>query len=86
MSAVAEVEEAVGVEPADVAERLPAALARAGLGADVAVAGRVARHGPQPHLALLARRHLVAVVVGDQHGALGRLADRAAVLEPLLRR
>ena len=71
---VAEVEEAVVVEPADVAERLPAALAGAGLGADVAVAGRVARGGAQPHLALLARRQLVAVVVGDEHAALGRLA------------
>ena len=53
---IAEVEEPVLVEPADVAERLPAALAGARLGADVAVAGRVAGRGAEPHLALLAGR------------------------------
>ena len=80
---VAEVEEAVGVEPAEVAERLPAAVAGARLGADVAVAGGVAGDRPQPHLALLAGGQLVALVVGDQHRALRGAAHRAAVLEPL---
>ena len=79
---VAEVEVAVGVEPAVVAERLPPAVARPGLRADVAVGGGVAA-GPQPHLALLAGRQLVAVGVADHDLAADRPADRAAVLEPL---
>ena len=81
---VAEVEVAVGVEPADVAERLPAAGQGAGLGADVAV-GRRARLAERSHTSpsspaatALARR---ASQIITEPGA-GR-PDRAAVLEPL---
>ena len=82
LHAVAEVEVAVLVEPAHVAERLPAALERPGLGADVAV-GRPVGRVAHPHLALLAGRQRVAVGVGDHELAGDRPADRAAVLQPL---
>src|SRR5205085_8539905 len=78
---VTQVEVAVGVDPAVVAERLPPAVALAGLGADVGVGRRVAA-GAQPHLAVLADGHLVAVGITDHDFARHRTPDRTTVLEP----
>ena len=81
---VGEVEVALLVDPADVAEPAPAARVPHGLrllGVAVVLEGAV---GLEPHLALLADRELVAVVVEDVDGAGHRLADRAGVGEPVL--
>ena len=63
-------------------ERLPAACAGAGGGADVAVRRRGAGRA-QPDLALLAGGQLVAVRIADHDGARCRAAHRTTVREPL---
>ena len=81
---VAEVEEPVGVEPARRRRATPIRPPAPGprrRRSGSSASSRV--DGPQPHLALLARRDLGAVLVGDEHGALGGAADRPPVLEPL---
>ena len=80
---VAEVEVAVLVEVAAVAEGLPAPLPPAGLRAHVVVGGPVAP-AAHPHLALGAGRHRIAGGVADHDLAAHRPPDRAAVLQPLL--
>ena len=63
---VVEIEEAVGVEVAEVAERIPAVAALRGR-PDVAVGRRAARRWPHVDLAADAGRALVAVVVEHLH-------------------
>ena len=81
---VGEVEVAVVVDPADVAQPAPAPrvphLARL-LGVAVVLEGAVRL---EPHLALLADGELLAVVADDVDRAGHRLADRAGVGEPVL--
>jgi hypothetical protein len=81
---VCEVEVALGVDPAEIAQRLPAVVGRPGLGTDVAVGRALAARRHHVHLADLAQREVVAVLVEDADLAVaGRLADGARVREPL---
>ena len=84
-SPVVEIEEAVGVEIAEVAERVPAVATLRG-GTDIAVCRRASRRRTHVDLTDHARRALVAVVVEHLHLARDHDADRAAVRQPLRRR
>ena len=80
---VAEIEVALGIEPADVAERFPAVGAALGLGAEIMVGAAAAVIGQDINFAGLAGGDLVAVFADDaQARGLADLADRAAVFEP----
>ncbi len=83
--AVGQVEVAVGVDVADVADRRRGAAGAAALGRLVGIAPVREVRGPvEPDRARLPLRHLVAVVVEDQQRAGDAVADRARVGEPLL--
>ena len=80
---VGQVEKAVGVEVAEVAERVPA-VATLGVDADVAVRGRAARGRAHVDLADHAGRAFVAVVVEHLHLARDDDADRPRMGQPLV--
>src|SRR3954471_18011591 len=81
--AVAEIEVALRIQPADVAERFPAVGAALRLGAEVVIGGVLAVIVEEVDLAGLARRNVVAVLADDaQARHLADLADRALVRQP----
>src|SRR6185312_10022230 len=81
--AVAQIQETVLVEIAEIAERIPPV---AGLGrrTDVAVGRRVARCGTHVDLADLAGRAFTALIVEHLHLAHDHGSDRPAVRQPLV--
>jgi hypothetical protein len=79
---VIEVEEAVGVEVAEVAQRIPPVAAFRS-GTDVAVRRGAARRRPHVDLTHHARRARIAVVVEHLHLPRDDHTDRAAMLQPL---
>ncbi len=82
-AAVRQVEESVGVEIAEIAQRIPA-VARVCGGADVAVGRRAARVGAHIDFADHAGRALVAVVIEHLHLPAHHLPDRPRVGQPLI--
>src|SRR6186713_2731673 len=81
--AVAEIEIAFGVQPADVAERFPAIGAALRLGAEIVIGGILTVIVEEIDLAGLARRDVIAVLADDpQFGHLADFADRALVRQP----
>ena len=82
--AIDQVEVAILVEVAHVAEGFPAVGARGGFGADVAVGGAAAARRQHEDLAHLAGRALAAVrFLNAKFAPAGRAAHRAGALEPL---
>ena len=80
---VAEIEVALGIEPADVAERFPAVGAALRLGAEIMVGAAGAVIGKEIDLAGFSRRDVIAVLADDpQAGGFADLSDRAFVRQP----
>ena len=80
---VAEIEIAVGIEPADVAERFPAIGAAFRFSAEIMIGAAGAVIGQEVDFAGLAGRDVVAVLADDpQARGLADLADRTLVLKP----
>src|SRR4029079_13464651 len=80
---VAEIKIPFGIQPADVAERLPAVRRALRLGAQIVIGGVLAVIVEEIDLAGLAGRDVVAVLADDaQARHLPDLADRALVRQP----
>src|SRR5690606_25796378 len=81
---VDEVEIALGVEVADVAEGLPAIVGRARGRADITIGRSLPARRQEEDVADLARRAVPPVLADDAHAATGgRPTDRAGMREPL---
>ena len=80
---VAEIEIALGIEPADIAEQFPAVGAALRLGAEIVIGAAGAVIGQEIDFAGLAGRDVVAVFADDaQRASLADLADRALMRQP----